>query len=55
MIDLSVPFKAQKNGLIRKCHKPLDNNDDVLKSFYAFILPFMSTVLLFAALHLICS
>ena len=31
---------AQKTGLIRKCYKTLGNNDDsVLKSFYAFILP----------------
>ena len=30
---------AQKTGLIRKCYKTLGNNDAVLKSFYAFILP----------------
>ena len=28
-----------KIGLIQKCYKTLGNNDAVLKSFYAFIIP----------------
>ena len=30
---------AQKTGLLRKCFRALGNDDAVLKSFYAFILP----------------
>ena len=30
---------AQKTGLLRKCRKTLGNDDAVLKTFFAFILP----------------
>ena len=38
---------AQKIGFIRKCYKTFGNNDAVLKFFYAFILPYLFSCLVF--------
>ena len=46
---------AQKTIPICKCYKILGNNDAVLKSFYAFILPCFESVHLFGTLHLTLS
>ena len=58
-ICISCFYHCLKTGLICKCYKTLGNNYAVLKqcydrskSFYAFILPFLSTFLLFVTLHL---